>query len=99
MANITASDIQTRILDGVAAFESGDLETALTKLEAAQMLMGGIPRMALGSAAAKNEIEYTPEQLDAMIERVRNRVKTSRGGHLFYSTPVERTRTRDGYCG
>lgn len=95
---ITAANIQDRITDGVAALDAGDYETAYTKFTAAKALMAGIPRMAFGSLQARNELQYTPESLDSLINQVRQLMQSRAGTSLFYQTPVERVRTRGTDC-
>jgi hypothetical protein len=86
--DISPEQIQSRIHDGVAAMENGDYLTALNKFEAARVLMSAIPRMNL----QKFEIEYTPDQLDATIDRVRRLANRQSSGGMITQQPIKYTR-------
>ena len=86
MANITPQRIQERIEAAVNAMDAGDWAGALVKLETARTLMSGLPRFSL----VKSEIEYTPEQLDAQIDRVRRLANRQAGSNDIVNRPVER---------
>lgn len=84
---ITASDIQTRIEDGVESLDSADYATALIKFEAAAALMAGVPEF----KALENEVAWKPEQLDAVIERVRRLArKSASGAGKIIKQPIHR---------
>ncbi len=89
---ISAEDIAQRIQDGVTAFDAGDFETALTKFETARGLMAGIPRIVVGSGQAKSEIEYSPENLDRMIDLTRRRLNEARNAAALKHIPIMRHR-------
>lgn len=84
-SHITAEHIQSRLIDAANAIEHEDYRTALNKFEAARALMAGVPRFVL----AKSEVQYTPEQLDAQIERMRRLARIQNGGGHIVSQPTE----------
>ncbi len=88
--HISPDQIQARIHAGVTAMENGDYLTAVNKFEAARALMAGIPRASL----VKLELEYTPDQLDATIERVRRLARQQAGGGMIAQQPIQYTRGR-----
>lgn len=85
---ITPEAIQTRIESGVTALDAADYSAALSHFEAAAALMAGVPDI----KALENEIAWKPEQLDAVISRVRRLARKASGGGLIVQQPIERAR-------
>ena len=100
--SITAAGIQERIAAGVALMDIGDYVAAVNKFETARVMMSAIPSFMLGNP--QTQISYSPEQLDATIDRVRRlanrqlqaQASASMGGGGIVSQGTEFVSTRQG---
>lgn len=71
---ITAADIQGEIVAGITAMKAADYVVAVLHFESARALMSAIPAFMLGQP--QSQVSYSPEQLDATIERVKRLART-----------------------
>lgn len=85
---ITPSAIQSRIEAGVTALDAADYAAAISHFESAAALMAGVPDF----KAFENEVTWKPEQLDAVIARVRRLERKASGSGAIRQQPIERVR-------
>lgn len=72
---MSSAAINAKITEAVTAYESGDLDTALTKLESAEMLMAALP----DSTKDNTELKWDRESLNRLKSDIRRRQNAALG--------------------
>jgi hypothetical protein len=83
----TITDINTKVLEAVAANEIGDYATALTKLRSARMLLAGVPDTRSGN----DGLTWDRASIDAMmteIQQQQTRARRETGGNRVRRTNI-----------